>query len=132
MYRSSEVAMRVLQHFNTAEEAEAVGRTLEDRGIATFLSGRSEEWAGGPVSGPAGAALCVLVDRQYDDAVRSLADSNHKVQVALSPNEISHIRSTLHPASTVRAILPVLVKLLILVGIFALAVKLLLTFYGDG
>ncbi len=124
--------MRVLHHFHTAEEAEAVGRTLEERGIATFVSGMSEEWAGGPISGSAAAALHVIVDQQFEDAVRLLDDPNHEVQFALSPDDISHIRSSLHPASTVRAMLPVLVGLLLLVGIFALAVKLLLTFYGDG
>jgi hypothetical protein len=124
--------MRILQHFKTAEEAEAVGKTLEDRGIATFVLGKNEEWAGGPMSGPAGAALCVIVDRQYDDAVRLLDDPDYEVQVTLSPDEISHIRSSLQPASTVRAMLPVLVRLLVLVGIIALAVKLLLTFYDAG
>lgn len=120
--------MRILQHFNTAKDAEAVGRTLEDHGIATFVSGTSEEWAGGPISGPAGAALYVIVDQQYEDAVRLLDNPDHEVRFTLSPDDISHIRSSLHPASAVRSMLPVLVGLLLLVGIFAFAVKLLLTF----
>ncbi|MDH3747337.1 MAG: hypothetical protein OER97_03955 [Gammaproteobacteria bacterium] len=122
--------MRILQHFHTAEEAEDVGRELEERGIATFVSGKNEEWAGGPISGPSGAALCVIVERQYNDAIMWLKNPDHEVQVKLSPSEISDIRSSLQPKNSVRAMLPALIKLLILVGMFAIAVKFLIM-YSD-
>lgn len=122
--------MQILRYFETVKEAENVGRMFEDRGIATFVSGKYEEWAGGPISGSAEAVLSVIVDRQYNDAMRLLNDPDHEVQIALSPDEISHIRSSLHPESTVRAMLPVLIRLLITVGIITLAIKLFITLYG--
>ena len=121
--------MRTLSHHNTAKEAEDIGCILEERGIATCVSGKYEEWAGGPISGPAGAALCVILDKQYDDAVQVLSNPDHEVKVKLSPHEITSIKSSMKEPNIVRSMLPVLVKLLIFAGLFALIVKLLITYY---
>lgn len=115
--------MRILSQYQTAYEADDVACMLEDRGIAAFVSGRYEEWAGSFFRGPAAAALWVVLDEQYDDATRLLADPDHEVEIALSISEIQSLKLSIDRSHDAKW-LPVWVKvaiflvLILMVGIW--------------
>ena len=121
--------MRILSHYQTVKEAEDMACILEEQGIATVVSGKYEEWAGSFFSGASGAALCVILDRQYDDAAQLLSNPDHEVTAKLSPSDIISIKSSMREPNVVSSMLPVLFKLLFIAVSLALAVKLLVTYY---
>ena len=116
--------MRKLSQYHTYYEAEAVGRMLEENGIATHVAGKYEEWAGSFFSGAAQAALWVVLDRQYDDAVQLIAAPEHDVKFKLSAVEISDLKSTMNSTKTGSTSL-LLFKVIVFALLFALVISIL-------
>jgi len=108
--------MRILSQYETLYDADSVSEMLKVRGIATYISGKHEEWAGSFSNGPAGAALWVVLDEQYEDAMQLLNDPDHKVKTALSAGDIRSLESSMR-CSKKMAWLPTWVKLVIVAAL---------------
>ncbi len=82
--------MRIVARYDTRFEADERAAFLRAHGIAAHVAGTSSVMrALGLRRDRSQAALQVMIDAQYDDAVALLADPDHKARTSLDPDELA-------------------------------------------
>ena len=118
--------MKLLTEFHTVDEAEEVGRLLEDKGVATFVSSKMTNRYLIPTAAHR-VGLWAVIDAQYDDAIKLLDDPDHEVSNPLSFADIIEIKTSIDTGDK-SPVLNFLVMALVCMLLIAVAIKLIV--YG--
>ncbi len=85
--------MRMIERYASRSEAMERAAFLQANGIATHVSDMTAMRLNLAHQGQFRAGLWVVFEDQYEDARALLANPDHRVTSALSPEEIQHLQS---------------------------------------
>jgi len=105
--------MKLLKQYYSLEDAEALSRRLEKKGIAIFISSRRSHNLGGLFTGAFKVGVWVILNHQYQDAIQLVANKRHEVLNPLTEDEIQHLKTDMK-GKTAGALLFTLLKLIVL------------------
>ena len=114
-------AVKLLSTYSSVSDAEDRSRFLESKGIAAFVSSKHSMRLGRYFTGAFRVGLWVILDEQYDDAIRVLNDSHHEVSYKLPQSEIAAIRQSINTGDK-SVVLRLLFQILLIAVGFAVAV----------
>ena len=84
--------MKLLNQYQDINEAERVANKLETKGILSFVSSKRSYNLSSYKTGALKVGVWIVLNNQYSDAVSFLKNKNHKIQSAISPEEIKTLK----------------------------------------
>ena len=79
--------MKLLEQYRHVTSAEQAADVLQSNGIPCHISGRFSRHLGGYFTGAFKVGLWVLVDEQFDEARKLLADPSYRVKNPLTKEQ---------------------------------------------
>ena len=85
--------MRLYRQYTSVTEAENIAERLEKRGIPSHVSGKHSMQLSGYLTGTLKVGLWIVLNEQYEDAVKVINNPGYRPRNTLSPEELERVKA---------------------------------------